>query len=106
MPPGLEVVFNGERYDGCSPESGNLIEAKGEGYADKMSGPDGWLRWFTGIEDLEDQMQSHSDNALDRIVEYHFAEKGVADWARKYLPTAIEMSLYSIRCGYPDDLSP
>jgi len=84
LPPGLEVVFNGERYDGCDPVTGNLIEAKGEGYADKMSGPSGWLQWFTGGEALEDQMGSHSDHALGRIVEYHFAEKEVADWARQY----------------------
>jgi hypothetical protein len=80
----LEVVFNGERYDGCDPETGNLIEAKGEGYADKMSGPDEWKGWFTGIDDLESQMESHSGKAVDRIVEYYFAEKAVADWAREY----------------------
>ena len=84
LPPGLEVVFNGERYDGCRPENGNLIEAKGEGYANKMSGPDGWLEWFEGIGDLERQMESHSRKALGRMVEYHFAEKKVADWARRY----------------------
>jgi hypothetical protein len=84
LPPGLEIVFNGERYDGCDLQTGNLIEAKGEGYANKMSGPDNWLRWFTGIDDLEAQMDSHSKNARGRIVEYHFAEKQVADWAREY----------------------
>jgi hypothetical protein len=82
--PGLQVVFNGERYDGCVEDSGTLLEAKGEGYADKMSGPDGWVKWFTGAADLMSQMQSHSDHAPGRIVEYHFAEKEVADWARQY----------------------
>src|ERR1700723_553767 len=57
---------------------------RGEGYADKMSGPDGWVKWFTGAADLMSQMQSHSDHAPGRIVEYHFAEKEVADWARQY----------------------
>jgi hypothetical protein len=84
LPPGLEVVFNGERYDGCRPENGNLIEAKGEGYADKMSGPDSWKGWFTGFADLKQQMEYHSQYAGERMVEYYFAEPSVAAYFRKY----------------------
>jgi hypothetical protein len=71
-------------YDGCRDDNGNLLEAKGEGYADKMSDPDNWLSWFDGGPELERQMESHATNALGRTVEYHFAEKEVADWARSY----------------------
>ncbi len=55
LPPGLEVVFNGERYDGRCRENGDLSEAKGEGYEDFMEGPDSWKGWFTELADIEQQ---------------------------------------------------
>jgi hypothetical protein len=84
LPPGLEIVFNGERYDGCRPANGNLLEAKGEAYADFMAGPDSWRYWFTKLPQIEQQMRDHSRYANGRIVEYHFAEKPVADYFRAY----------------------
>jgi hypothetical protein len=54
---GLEIVFNGERYDGCRPENGNLLEAKSEGYTNFL-GPDGWYDWFTKLKSLQNQMES------------------------------------------------
>ncbi len=51
-PPGLEVKLNGVRFDGCREEDGTMLEAKGPGYADKMSGPENWKGWLTGDEKL------------------------------------------------------
>lgn len=81
---GFEVIFNGERYDGCRESDGNLLEAKGEGYADFMDKDGSWQPWFAKLRDLTRQMDSHAKKALGRIVEYHFADKIVADWARDY----------------------
>jgi hypothetical protein len=84
LPPGLEVVFNGERYDGCRESDHHLLEAKGEGYLTFMSSPMSWYEWFSKLDDLKQQIDSHATHALGHIVEYHFAEKQVADWARQY----------------------
>jgi hypothetical protein len=84
LPPGLEIVFNGERYDGCRDTDGHLLEAKGEGYANKMLNPTTWREWFTGIGDLEKQMDAHSTYAGSRVVEYYFAEPTVAEFFRIY----------------------
>jgi hypothetical protein len=83
LPPGLEIIFNGERYDGCRESDGHLLEAKGEGYLTFMSSPFSWHEWFTKLQDLKEQMKTHSGYAPSRIVEYHFAEKQVASWARQ-----------------------
>jgi hypothetical protein len=84
LAPGLEVVFNGQRYDGCRESDGTLLEAKGEGYADLMFGSGYLPEWLRGLATLENQMYNHSRHAGNRLVEYHFAEKAVADWARMY----------------------
>jgi hypothetical protein len=84
LPPGLEVVFNGERYNGCPPENGNLLEAKGKGYDNFMAGPDSWREWYTKLINMKQQMYNHWLYSGGRIVEYHFAEKRVADYFRAY----------------------
>lgn len=84
LPPGLEIVFNGERYDGCRPENGDLLEAKGEGYENFMDGPDTWKSWFSKLADIEQQIYDHALYSSGRTVEYHFAEKPVADYFRAY----------------------
>jgi hypothetical protein len=84
LPPGLEVKLNDVRFDGCRESDGTMLEAKGSGYADKMDGPQDWKYWFTGAEDIEDQMQAQSGAAIGRIVEWHFAEQPVADYFRNY----------------------
>lgn len=97
LPPGLEIVFNGERYDGCRDSDGHLLEAKGEGYANMMFDRDNWRDWFTGLDSLQEQMEEHSGKAADRIVEYYFAEKDVADYFRQY---AQQMGLENIIVYY------
>jgi hypothetical protein len=89
LPRGFDVVLpdpeNGDplSFDGCCIANfnclrdGNMIEAKGPGYADKMAGPDRWQEWFRGIERMERQMQrQNAAAAAGRIVEWHFAEEG------------------------------
>jgi len=95
LPPGLEIVFNGERYDGCWESNGDLVEAKGEGYANMMAGPDQWKNWFRGLNDLMQQMKQHSDYAADRVVEYYFAEESVASYFQFY-----SMQFRNIRVFY------
>ena len=84
LPPGVEIVFNGERYDGCRDSDGHLLEAKGEGYARMLLDPQTWRDWFTGLVPLQQQMLDHSVYAGDRIVEYYFAEETVANYFRSY----------------------
>jgi hypothetical protein len=57
-----------------------MLEAKGPGYADKMTGPNRWKTWFTGLSDMENQMerQDRTAGADGRIAEWHFAEYGPA----------------------------
>jgi|SRR5579884_2196918 len=84
LPPGLEVKLNGVRFDGCREADGTMLEAKGPGYATFLGGAGGWQDWFTGAEDIEAQMQNQSAAAAGRTVEWHFAERSVADFFRAF----------------------
>jgi hypothetical protein len=84
LPPGLEVKLNGVRFDGCREADGTMLEAKGPGYATFLGGAGGWQDWFTGGEDIEAQMQNQSAAAAGRTVEWHFAERPVADFFRAF----------------------
>jgi hypothetical protein len=81
---GFEIKLNGVRFDGCRAEDGVMLEAKGPGYADKMDGPNDWQEWYTGAKDIGDQMKRQATAATGRMVEWHFAEKPVADFFRKF----------------------
>jgi len=83
-PPGLEVRLNAVGFDGCRETGGTMIEVKGPGYADKMTGDTTWQGWFTGDEEIEAQMQRQARAAAAPIVEGHFAEQSVADYFRNY----------------------
>jgi hypothetical protein len=52
-----------------------------------LDAPNNWKDWFTGDEGLEDQMRRQSDaaKAAGRTVEWHFAEKSVADFFRVFV---------------------
>jgi filamentous hemagglutinin len=84
LEPGLEVKLNGIRFDGCREEDGTMLEAKGPGYATFLNGQDGWRDWFTSLQEVQDQMEDQARAAAGRVVEWHFAEPGVADYFRAY----------------------
>ena len=52
-----------------------MLEAKGPGYADKMTNVTTWRGWFEGDEEIEAQIQRQERAAAGRIVEWHFAEQ-------------------------------
>jgi hypothetical protein len=84
LPRGLEVTLNGARFDGCREADGTMLEAKGPGFATFMATPGVWKEWFTKLDNMKEQMQRQSKAATSRIVEWHFAEKPVADFFRDY----------------------
>ncbi len=84
LPPALAVEFNGVKYDGCRESDGHLLEAKGQGFAKHMSGPDEWEPYFRGRDKQEKQIEDQSRAAGDRIVEWHVAEKPFADYLHDY----------------------
>jgi hypothetical protein len=90
LEPGLAVLFNGVMFDGCRESDGVLLEAKGPGYEWAMIDPNGtpdanlWKAWYTGRAKAEKQMRDQSAAAGLRIVEWHCAEKPVADYFRWY----------------------
>jgi hypothetical protein len=61
-----------------------MLEAKGPGYADKMTSDTDWQGWFEGDEEIEAQMQRQASAAAGRIVEWHFAEQSVANYFSNY----------------------
>jgi hypothetical protein len=84
LPRGLDVKLNGVRFDGCREADGTMLEAKGPGYATFIAAPGVWRQWFKKLRDMKDQMQSQSEAAAGRLVEWHIAEKPVADFFRDY----------------------
>ncbi len=85
LPPGLAVMLNGRRFDGCRTIDGVMLEAKGEGFA--WTFKDGKLRYdHTGIRDMVDQMHKQSEAAAiaGKSVEWHVAEKVLADYLAEF----------------------
>lgn len=78
-PPGYGIKYNGVNFDGCDPRTGILEECKALGFADKMSGPDEFERWYKGAADAPDQMYRQHIAAGDRLVIWHVAEPEFAD---------------------------
>lgn len=81
---GLQVMLNGVSFDGCRDEDGTMLEAKGPGFANKMLSSDLWPEWYRAVKEIKDQMKRQSDAAAGREVEWHFAEKSVADFFRAF----------------------
>lgn len=82
LPPGLAVWLNGVSFDGCRMRDGDLLEAKGFGYASFISKNGGWYAWFKSGGKIENQLLTQSNAAGNRRVEWHVAEKKVADLIR------------------------
>ena len=82
LPPGIPVEFGGVMFDGCDELRRVLLEAKAEGFAWALRGDD-WPSWYEGRARLLDQLERQSRAAGDRIVEWHVAEKPVADVLRR-----------------------
>jgi len=91
LPPGFAfklvnpVTGRKVSYDGCEPEkNGNMEEAKGPGYVARMIDPNNWQNWYRGLQSIKDQMNRQSKAARWRMVEWHFAERQVADYFARY----------------------
>jgi hypothetical protein len=89
LEPGLAINFNGVSFDGCrtedGPMSGNLLEAKGEGFVWAMVDPNKWQAFYRGVKDAMDQAarQNKAVQGTTRIIEWHFAEEQVANYFRR-----------------------
>ena len=69
-------------FDGF--RDGALLEAKGPGYEEllrKMHGK----RWFNGLKDMASQARRQLEAAHDVPLQWHFAEREVADRLREVL---------------------
>ena len=85
LPPGLAVRLDNVLFDGCRLSNGDMIEAKGLRYQ-RFLLPDGeWRTTFKGAKRIERQLlnQSKAAAAYGRLVEWHVAEKRVADKIRE-----------------------
>jgi hypothetical protein len=71
-------------YDGCRERNGTMLEGKGPQYEKHMDDSDEWKKYFRGDSKIKRQMERQSQAAVGRSVEWHFAEKRVADYYRKW----------------------
>lgn len=72
--------MNGVRFDGCREDDRTMLEAKGEGY-------EYLLQYGQPAENIEADFLRQGDAQLKAAagswsVEWHFAERGAADFAR------------------------
>ena len=74
---GGKLVF----YDDCHHPTGTLVEAKGTGYADKIASKYDFFR-ESFKEDWIKQARRQVAASGGRPIEWHFAEKGAAEYAR------------------------
>ena len=87
LPLGLGIRMtrpNGEPvyFDDCRQATGALIEAKGSGYWDQLKkGPNSYP-WIGTLDKMLDQAKRQIEAAKGRPIEWHFAEKEVADYIR------------------------
>jgi hypothetical protein len=79
--PGSAYVLNGVKFDAIS-KSGTLIEAKGPGLS-KFVRNGNFRNWFEGTSKFMDQAQRQVAAADGRKIEWHVAEKDVADAIRE-----------------------
>ena len=78
--PNSAYVLNGVKFDAQS-KSGTLIEAKGPGLSTFVRSGD-FQKWFRGAQGFLDQAQRQVAAAEGRKIEWHIAEKDVADVVR------------------------
>ena len=79
LPPGQAVMLNGVRFDGCRTADGVMLEAKGEGFEWALQEDGEFFSNYMGERKIIEQMKDQSVAAGGRLVEWHFAEKRVAD---------------------------
>ena len=89
LPLGLAIKMtkpDGEPvyFDDCQRTTGILIEAKGKAYFDLLYNKGPFMEAMT-LEGLLDQAESQTEAAKGRPIEWHFAEKGAADYMRPIL---------------------
>src|SRR5262249_30188793 len=87
LPYGVAFYLNGVSFDGCRFWGDkNMLEAKGEGFEQHLT-PDGeWEPYWRGWKGDIAQMtaQAAAAEAFGKIVEWHVAQKPVADIYRAY----------------------
>jgi hypothetical protein len=86
LPWGVAFDIGGTKFDGCRYwGDGTMLEAKGKGYAWALT-ENGWLSGYRGGPRMEAQMADQSAKAwaVGKRVEWHFAEKSVADYFKIY----------------------
>jgi hypothetical protein len=67
-------------FDDCQRTTGILIEAKGKGYLDLLH--EGGFLWSRTLGRMFKQANAQIESAQGRPIEWHFAEKEVADYIR------------------------
>jgi hypothetical protein len=85
LPPGLEVLLRGVRFDGCRESDGTMLEAKGR-YEQFLNDDGSWKSFFDPKSAVFDQMRTQSNTAAieGRRVEWHVQEWRVAAALSKY----------------------
>ena len=68
--------------DDCRQTTGALIEAKGFGYSDQLRKGSNSYPWVGNLEKMLKQATAQTEAAQGRPIEWHFAEKDVADYVR------------------------
>jgi hypothetical protein len=67
-------------FDGF--KDGVLLEVKGPGYRQLLERMGG-RRWFQGVDEMLEQARRQIDAANDTPIQWHFAEREVADFMRE-----------------------
>lgn len=88
LPRGFAVDFNGVSFDGCRERDGTLVEAKGLGFEWAMTRSGQWRVEYEGVDGIMAQADRQSKAAPNRRIEWHFAEKPVADYFRDVFANA------------------
>lgn len=81
-PEGLAYKVQGVKFDGYT--NGVLLETKGPGYA-KFLKNGSFRSWFRGADGMLQQAERQFNAALGTPIEWHFAEREVADAVRAML---------------------
>ena len=95
LPPGMAIKLlnpktgNDVFFDDCRQSDGTMIEVKGPGYLDMMQQKT-LMPWAGVVWEWLDQAKRQVQAAGPRKIEWYFAEKEVADYARKLFKLAGE----------------
>ncbi|MCY1019924.1 Tox-REase-5 domain-containing protein [Pyxidicoccus sp. MSG2] len=81
-PEGLAYNVRGVKFDGYT--NGVLLETKGPGYA-KFLKNGSFRSWFRGADGMLQQAERQFKAAMGTPIEWHFAEREVADAVRAML---------------------